>query len=59
MSQYYEEAVNLSENIKKSDQEWRKQLNDEQYFVTRQKGTERPFTGEYNKVVGFVNPFCR
>lgn len=30
-----------------SDEEWRERLNDEQYRVLRQKGTERAFTGEY------------
>ena len=33
--------------IKKTDEEWRKQLTREQYAVARQKGTEPAFTGEY------------
>ena len=33
------------EKINKSEEEWKKELTDEQYHVLREKGTERPWTG--------------
>ncbi len=38
----------MVEKIKKTEAEWREQLSDETFYVTRKHGTERPFTGEYN-----------
>ena len=38
----------MSPKIVKTDAEWRAQLSDEQYRVTRKHGTERAFTGRYH-----------
>ena len=35
------------EKIKKSDEEWKEILTDEEYKILRKKGTEPPFTGKY------------
>ena len=50
----------MADKITKSDIEWQKQLTPEQYYITRQKGTERPFTGEYNdsKTSGTFECIC-
>ncbi|MEE9214301.1 MAG: peptide-methionine (R)-S-oxide reductase MsrB [Thermodesulfobacteriota bacterium] len=38
----------MSEKEKKMEEEWKEKLTDEQYMVTRRKGTERAFAGKYH-----------
>lgn len=37
----------MGKRISKTDEDWKRELSEEQYRIMREKGTERPFTGEY------------
>jgi len=54
------ERIVMGHKVQKSDAEWREHLTEEQYRVTRQGGTEPPFTGEYtnNKMAGTYRCVC-
>ena len=45
-------AASAIKKVTKTDAEWRKQLTQEQYDVTRQAGTEPAFSGEYHNYHG-------
>ncbi|XP_059653149.1 peptide methionine sulfoxide reductase B5-like [Cornus florida] len=45
-------AMAASGPVQKSDEDWRAVLSPEQFRILRQKGTEYPGTGEYDKFFG-------
>ena len=52
--------VNFPGKVIKTDEEWKKILTPQQFYITRQKGTERPYTNDYNdlKKAGVFHCVC-
>ena len=48
----------MNSKIPKSESEWKKKLNPEQYKILREKGTEMPFTGKFLHSKGKGNYVC-
>lgn len=49
----------MDDKITRSDQEWRNMLSEKEYRITRQKGTEPAFTGDYYRSKKEGQYLCR
>ncbi len=47
------------EKINKSEEDWKKELTDEEFRILRGKGTEMPFTGKYTGMKDKGKYMCR
>ncbi len=47
-TQQKETDMNKTFKVQKSEKDWQKELSPEEYYVLREKGTERPGSGQYN-----------
>ena len=50
--------TSTDDKIERTDEQWHKALSPEQYRVLRQKGTEAPFSGEYDRFDKKGTYFC-
>lgn len=46
------------EKVELTDEQWKKALTPEQYYIARQKGTERPWTSKFEKFDEKGTYFC-
>jgi peptide-methionine (R)-S-oxide reductase len=41
-------SAEMLEKVEKTEEQWKKELTEEEFYVLREKGTERPYTNEYD-----------